>query len=180
MIKSLARLAHLIDAVNEYLGRGLLWVSLLLVLTQFGIVILRYVFGITFAWLTESLVYMFTFIFMATAGYTLLHQGHVRIDIFYEKLSAKGKAWVNIAGALLFLIPTCTLIVWGATPYVEASWAVREGSRETNGINALYLLKSVILVFAWALILQGLSIIIHAILYLSGHELLHEEKPRVF
>jgi TRAP-type mannitol/chloroaromatic compound transport system permease small subunit len=176
---ALGLFARAIDRLNTVLGRGLMWLSLTLVLVQFAIVILRYVFGISFAWLTESLVYMFACMFMLAAGHTLLHNGHVRIDIFYERMNQKTKVFVNIFGALVFLIPTCVLILWGGLPYIEASWKVMEGSRETNGINALYLLKSVILVFAVLLILQALSIIIHGCLYLRGDECGREEKPRI-
>ncbi|MAU59104.1 MAG: C4-dicarboxylate ABC transporter permease [Parvibaculum sp.] len=169
-MEALSRIARLIDAFNERVGRAFSWLALLMVLVQFVVVLQRYVFGVGSIWAQESIVYMHGLMFMIVAGYTLLHNAHVRVDVFYRIMPPARKALVDLLGTLFLLWPVCFLIFYVSLPYVEASWAVREGSRETSGIQGVYLLKSVILVFAVLLALQGLSTIIHALRILSGAE----------
>lgn len=167
----LRRFARAIDRGNETLGRTIAWLALFLVLLQFVVVVMRYVFGLGSVKLQESIVYMHATIFMVAAGYTLLHNGHVRCDIFYSGASPRAKAAIDLFGVLVFLFPMCALITWVAWPYVAASWAVREGSPEGSlGLPAVFLLKSVILVFAGLLSLQGLSLALHSALLLAGIE----------
>ena len=167
----LLRLARAIDRLNEALGRTVAWLALILVLLQFVIVVMRYVFGLGSVKMQESIVYMHAMLFMLAAGYTLLHDGHVRCDIFYSTAAPRTKALVDLFGVLVFLLPTCALIAWVAWPYVAASWAVREGSPEGSlGIPAVFLLKTVILVFAGLVTLQGLALAIHSLLVLARVE----------
>ncbi len=172
---ALVRIAGLIDALNERVGRTVSWLAILMVLVQFVVVLQRYVFGIGSIWMQESIVYMHGVLFMLVAGYTLLHNAHVRVDVLYRTMSPRAKAWVALLGTLLLLWPVCFLLFYVAFPYVEASWSVLEGSRETSGIQGVYLLKSVILVFVVLLALQGLSTLIHALRVLSGAEMPLEE-----
>ncbi len=169
-MNKLSRLADLIDTVNENVGRAVAWLALFMVLTQFVVVLMRYIFGVGSVWAQESIVYMHGTLFMLAAGYTLLHNGHVRVDLFYRSSSPAFKAWVDLFGTLFLLWPVCILIFYVGFPYVESSWSVREGSRETSGIQGVYLLKSVILVFVVLLALQGLSTIIHSLRILAGVE----------
>jgi TRAP-type mannitol/chloroaromatic compound transport system permease small subunit len=162
--------AGLIDALNERVGRTVAWLALFIVLVQFGIVVGRYVFGIGSIWIQELITYMFGFMFMLGAAYTLRHDGHVRVDIFYREAKPRTKAIVNLVGSVLFLIPICMLIFWIAWPYVMQSWAILERSQESSGIPARYLQKTAILAFAVLMALQGLSIIFHSILALQGDE----------
>lgn len=166
----LARLARLIDALNEHVGRAVAWLALLMVLTQFVVVLMRYVFGVGSVWAQESIVYMHGTMFMLAAGYTLLHNAHVRVDVLYRAASPAFKARVDLLGTIFLLWPVCFLIFHVGLPYVESSWAVREGSRETSGIQGVYLLKSMILLFVVLLALQGLSTLIHALRILAGAE----------
>lgn len=168
-MRAMGRVAGAIDWLNFTIGRAVAWIALLMVVTQLVIVVLRYVFGIGFVWLQESVVYMHALLFLLGAGYTLLRDGHVRVDIFYREASPRTKAWVNLAGVTLLLIPVCLLILYIAWPYVVSSWSVREGSREASGIPAVYLLKSVMLMFAGLLMLQGLSLALRSIQVLAGH-----------
>nr|WP_184435878.1 TRAP transporter small permease subunit [Roseospira goensis] len=144
-----------------------------MVLVQFLVVVLRYVFGLGFIWMQESITYMHGLLFMVGAGYTLLQDGHVRVDVFYREASPRRKALVNLLGTVLFLIPFCVLVLWVSWPYVANSWRVMEGSKETSGIQGVYLLKSVILVFGGLVILQGLSVIARSLLTLGGYD--HED-----
>ncbi len=176
----LAIIARSIDRVNDTTGRFMSWATLALVLVQFVVVIMRYVFGIGSVWMQESLIYMHASLFMFAAAYTLLHNGHVRVDLFYRTASPKIRAMVDLGGALLLLMPVCIFTWWTAWPYVEASWSVFEGSRETTGIQAVYLLKSVILVFAALMAMQGVSLAIHSFLALKGLESpTLEESPKL-
>jgi TRAP-type mannitol/chloroaromatic compound transport system permease small subunit len=167
-LKILLTLESGINAINEHIGRTVAWLAMVMVLVQFAIVILRYVFGIGSLFVQESMVYMFAVLFMASAGYTLRHDGHVRVDIFYRTASAKQKALVDLVGVVICLFPICLLIWIMSWPYVSASWAVFEGSRETSGIQAVFLLKSLIPMFAILLGLQGLALAIRSGLFLLG------------
>ena len=167
-MRSLTALARRIDALNERIGRTVSWLALAMVLLQVTIVLMRYVFGIGSILLQESMLYMHATLFMAAAGYTLAHDGHVRIDIFYRTASPRAKAMVDLAGVLLLLLPVCALILWMSWPYVSASWRVFEGSKETNGIPAVFLLKSLIDLFALLVGLQGISLAIRAACVLAG------------
>ncbi len=162
--------AGFIDALNERIGRVVSWLALIIVLVQFLIVVGRYVFGIGSIWVQELIVYMFGFLFMLGAAYTLRHDGHVRVDILYREAPPRTKAIVNLVGSILFLIPVCGLIFWVAWPYVMQSWSVWEGSQESSGIPARYLQKTAILAFAVLMALQGLSMAIRSILVLQGDE----------
>jgi TRAP-type mannitol/chloroaromatic compound transport system permease small subunit len=167
----LLRLARLTDRCNEWLGRKLAWLALAMVLLQFVIVVMRYVFGLGSVKLQEGVVYLHATVFMVGAGYTLLHNGHVRCDIFYAPASPRAKAWVDLVGVAVFLLPMCALIAWIGWPYVAAAWAVREGSPEGSlGVPGVFVLKTVILVFASLLALQGLALAIHSASLLAGVE----------
>ena len=170
-------LARVLDALSKHLGHLLAWLTLLMVLVTTIIVLQRYVFGLSFIWMQESVTYMHGILFMAAAGYTLWVDGHVRVDVFYRTASEKRKALVDFLGTYFLLFPVMFLIIDTGLPYIEFAWSVREGSKETSGIQAIYLLKSVILAFAYLMILQGIAIAIHRAALLTGLEdhATHEE-----
>jgi len=168
-MSGLQRFATAIDLMNDWIGRGLAWLTLGMVLVTFGVVLLRYVFGLGSTLLQESVVYMHAIVFMGCAGFTLVHNGHVRCDIFYGVASPRGKAVIDIIGTIAFLIPMCILIFWVTWPYAAASWAVLEGSQEGRmGIPAVFLLKTLILVFAGLLAVQAVALLLHSALFLAG------------
>ncbi len=158
------------DFVSRRIGHAASWLSLFMVLIMFAVVVMRRVFGVGFIWLQESVTYMHGALFMLAAAFTLLIGGHVRVDVFYREARPHRKALIDLLGTYFFLFPVMFLIVDVALPYVEFSWAVQEGSRETSGIHGVYLLKTLILVFAWTMILQGLSLAIQAVFVLIGRE----------
>lgn len=166
----LVPLAGLLDGFAKQAGHIIAWLSLFMVLTMTTAVLLRYIFGLSFIWVQESITYMHGLLFMLAASYTLWVDGHVRVDIFYRGTSETRKALIDFLGTYFLLFPVMFLIVDTALPYVELSWGVHEGSRETSGIQAIYLLKSFIPVFAWMMILQGLSVAIHRAAFLTGFE----------
>lgn len=169
------RVSRTIDRISGALGRAVAWCALALVLVQFVAVVERYVFGVGWIWVEESIVYLHATLFMAGAGYTLLHEGHVRVDIFYAGATARQRALIDLLGTLFFLWPVAGLIFAKAWPYVAASWAVLERSPETSGIPAVFLLKSLLLVFAVLVALQGLSMAARALDTLGGDA---RERPR--
>lgn len=168
-MRFLLLIAQAIDRANERIGVSVAWLALFTVLVEFVVVLMRYVFGVGSVKMQESIVYMHAIVFMVAAGYTLLHDGHVRCDVFYAPATPRRKALIDLIGVLIFLWPTCILIAWVTWPYVAAAWAVREGSPEGSlGIPGVYLLKSVILVFAALVALQGLALAARCVLRLAG------------
>ncbi|MEJ2395750.1 MAG: TRAP transporter small permease subunit [Candidatus Thiodiazotropha sp.] len=157
MGRKLAMVADLFDGINEVLGSAVSWLSLLMVLVTFIIVVLRYAFDLGWIWLQESVTFMHAALFLVGAAYTLKHEGHVRVDIFYRKFTPRTRAWVDLGGALFLLLPVCLFIFSVSWGYVVQSWELNEGSREAGGLDGVYLLKSLMLVMAGLLVLQGLS-----------------------
>ena len=107
----LKTLARGIDTVNEWIGRAVSWVTLLLVMVVFVDVVMRYAFKTSFVFTQELEWHLFAFIFLIGAGYTLLHDGHVRVDILYTRLPPRVRVWIDILGGLLFLIPVSQIHV---------------------------------------------------------------------
>jgi len=157
-----------IDALNEHIGRFTAWFVLVMVLLQFTVVVLRYVFGFGSIFMQEGVIYLHAGLFLLGAGYTLLHGGHVRVDIFYRDASPKRRAMVDLVGSLLLLLPVCVIIAWASWSYVGLSWRSLEGSRETSGIPAVFILKSAILAFVVLVSLQGISLALRSCLTLMG------------
>jgi TRAP-type mannitol/chloroaromatic compound transport system permease small subunit len=159
-----------IDALNERIGRWVSWLTLFMVLLQFVIVLLRYVFGSGWIAAQEAVIYMHAAVFLGVAGYTLRHDGHVRVDIFYGAAGPRARAKVDLFGAIVLLLPMSVGIFVLSLPYVTAAWAVLEGSPQgQNGIPLVFLLKSLILVFAVLVALQGIALAIRSLAVLRGH-----------
>lgn len=167
---ALVRFIEIVDWLNEWIGRFMAWLTLGCVMTCFLVVVLRYGFSIGFPWMQELYVWQHAAVFMIGAGYTLLHGGHVSVDIAYSRFKAKTKAWVDIAGTLLFLLPWMAILAWTSSQFVLSSWSIREPSSQADGMPALYLLKTVIWVFCAVVTLQGLSLVARRVLFLSGQE----------
>lgn len=143
-------------------GRGVSWLVLAMVLLMFFVVVQRYIFNAGSIALQESVTYLHAMVFMLAAAWTLSEDGHVRVDIFYRDASPRRKAWVNLLGSLLFLLPFALFILFGSWGYVAASWAVFEGSREAGGLPLVWLLKSLIPIFALLLLTQGLLLVLNS------------------
>ena len=133
------------------------WLTLFMVLATFLIVILRKFFDIGWIWLQESVTWMHAMVFMLAASYTLSHDEHVRVDIFYTNFSPRKRALVNLCGSIFLLLPLCSFIVWSSWDYVSESWRIKESSWQSGGIEYLYLLKSIIPLTAILLALQGIT-----------------------
>lgn len=160
--------AKAIDWINTRIGLGVAWLALFMVLVQFALVLMRYVFGVGSIMTQESLIYAHGILFMVVAGFTLMQGGHVRVDIFYREASPRRKAMVDLFGVVAMLIPVCLLIWAYSLPYVISSWQVLEGSRETSGIPGVFLLKTAMLVFVAVVLLQGVALAFRSVLVLAG------------
>ncbi len=163
-------LVRRLDAINEYTGRVVAWLALAMVLVQFTVVILRYVFAVGFIPLQESVWYLHGLLFMLGAGYTLLHDQHVRVDIIYRGASPRYQALVDLFGVLVLLLPVCIVTWWLSWGYVANAWRVHEGSAELSGLPYIYLLKTVILIFVVLLTIQGVSLALKSLLTLAGQD----------
>jgi TRAP-type mannitol/chloroaromatic compound transport system permease small subunit len=149
-----------LDRFSEISGRLTAWLTLLMVIVTFVVVVMRYVFDAGLIWMQESVVWMHAFVFMVGAAYTLQRDEHVRVDIFYREMSDKGRAWVDFLGVLVFLLPLCIFLVLRAWDFVAVSWAMGETSRESGGLPypLLPLLKTVLILMPAAVGLQGVSL----------------------
>jgi TRAP-type mannitol/chloroaromatic compound transport system permease small subunit len=150
------------------LGKGVSWLTLGMVSLTFVIVLLRYGFNLGWIWLQESVTYLHASVFMLATAWTLQDDGHVRVDIFYRDADPRRKAWVNLLGTLLFLVPLCLFLVIVGWEYVAASWQLLEGSREAGGLPLVFLLKSLLLLLPVLLLLQSLCIVRDAVRVLKG------------
>ncbi len=155
--RATAKLAPFFAVIARKTGRLALWGVIAMALVQFSAVILRHVFGVNFILVQESVTYLHGAVFLIAAGYALLTDDHVRVDIFYRDASPRRRAIVDLAGSYAFLFPFCLLVLWTSSPYVAASWSVFEGSPEQSGIQGVFILKSLIPIFATLLAMAGFA-----------------------
>ncbi len=153
----LKRICGWIDTVNTWVGRFVAWATALVVVVVFVDVVMRYVFNTSYVFTQELEWHLFAFIFLMGAGYTLLKDGHVRVDIIYQKLSPKGQAWINLIGVVLFLIPGCLMIIVTSIHFTHDSFSVMEGSPDPGGIPYRWVLKSCVPAGFVLVLCQGLS-----------------------
>ena len=156
-LKSLTNFFNLINIIFGYVCALLV---VLMTINVFVVVILRYLFGISFIWMQETYVWMHAYIFMLGAGYAYLNDDHVRIDIIYRNSSKNYKKIINLLGNIFLLIPFLYIIWTFSFPFVYRSFQMNEISREAGGLPMLFILKSAILIFVILLFLQVLSKII--------------------
>jgi TRAP-type mannitol/chloroaromatic compound transport system permease small subunit len=144
---------------SEWTGNVIAWVMLPMVAVQFAVVVLRYQFNIGWIWMQESILWMHAAVFMLAAAYTLNRDEHVRVDIFYSRLARRGRAWVDVLGTLILLLPTVIFLIIVSWDYVSVSWQIEEGSREAGGLPYPFvpLLKSLIPISAFLLLIQGVA-----------------------
>ncbi len=167
--RRLAAFAAAIDRLTAAVGRAVTWCLVAMVLVQVTVVLMRYVLGVGSIWLSEAIIYAHATLFMAAAAWTLQRGGHVRVDIFYADALPRTRAMIDLIGALLLLLPFCGVLAWVSLPYVARSWAILERSREASGLPLVFLLKTLIPLFALLLGLQGLAQAARAWLVLVRH-----------
>lgn len=155
--RKLLSLVEKLEIINEWCGRGIAWLTLLMVIVTFSIVVLRYGFNLGWIAMQESTIYMYALIFLLGIPYTFKHNEHVRVDIFYNQWSQRRKAWVNLFGVILLLIPMTIFIFYSSWDYVLDSWKILEVSGEAGGLSIVFLLKTAILLMAILLLIQAMS-----------------------
>jgi TRAP-type mannitol/chloroaromatic compound transport system permease small subunit len=160
--------ADRIDRLISAIGRGVALLLPVVVGLQFALVVARYLFGAGSIWVTETVIYLHAAVFLFAAAWTLRLGGHVRVDIFYADASPRTRAMIDLAGALVLLLPFMAVLVWLSVPYAARSWAILEHSQEASGLPLVFVLKSFIPLFAALMALQGLAQAIRAAAALSG------------
>src|SRR5882757_4853452 len=159
----LITIADRIDRLNTAIGRSVAWLALVIVILQFVLVLARYLFGLGSIWLTEAVIYGHATLFLLAAAWTLRAGGHVRVDIFYADASPRTQAKIDLAGAVLLLLPFALTLVWLSLPYAARSWDILERSQESSGLPLVFALKTLIPLFAALMALQGISQAIRAL-----------------
>jgi TRAP-type mannitol/chloroaromatic compound transport system permease small subunit len=162
------RVADNLDRINRAVGLTVRWFALAMVLIQFGVVLLRYVFGISAIAVNESVLYLHSALFMLGAGYTLLVDGHVRVDIFYARLGPAGRSRIDVFGHLFLLIPSMLALLYWSWPSVRNAWAILEGPISVGGIPAVFLMKSLIPAFCVLLLIQSAACLLRDLARLRG------------
>ena len=168
MINSIVTLTRAIDRFTDFTGRLVSWLTVVMVFVVLTVVVTRYFLQVGSIALQETVTYLHCLVFLMGLAFTLKHDGHVRVDIFYRDFGPKSKATVNLIGGILFLVPVCFLIFFTSLDYVLASWAIQETSAENNGLPFVYLLKTLMLLMPVTLLLQGIAEIIKSGLVISG------------
>ncbi|MCG8622152.1 MAG: TRAP transporter small permease subunit [Proteobacteria bacterium] len=156
-------LANSLDTTNRWLASGLRWLVLAMALIQFASVIGRYVFGVNSIAVQESVLYLHASLFMLAAGYTLLVDKHVRVDIFYAKARPSTRRRIDIVGHSVLLLPSMAALMWWSWPSVRNSWQILEGALAVGGIEAVFLLKSLIPAFCILVMMQSLAILLRLV-----------------
>ena len=167
MMKVLLTIARVIDSINERVGRAVIWLVLMMALVSASNALVRYLFNRSSnAWL-ELQWYLFAAVFLLCAGYTLLHNEHIRIDVVSSRLSARSRLWIDILGTLLFLLPVSIFIVWLSWPVFVNAWVSGEISSNAGGLirwPARLLVPAGFLLLS----LQGVSELIKRVAALMG------------
>ena len=167
-MRMLLILSEIINKFNIKIGKIFSWLLLLMVAVTCLIVILRYLFNIGFIWMQELVRFFYAAVFFICAAYTLAEDAHVRVDIFYSKLTENKKSIINIIGSLIFLLPVCFVTFYYSYSYVLNSWSQFEGSLEERGLHAVFIMKTFIWCFAFMLFFQGITIIIKSLKKIKG------------
>ena len=175
-MSALQQFSRWIDTLNQWVGRGVAWVTLGLVLVVFVDVVMRYLFNTSFVFTQELEWHLFGFIFLIGAGYTLLHDGHVRVDIIYQRVGFKSRAWINLIGVILFLIPGCAMVITTSWKFTMNAFLIMEGSPDPGGIPFRFVLKGCLPVGFTLLLLQGISLGIHSLMQIKGIETTEEKQ----
>jgi TRAP-type mannitol/chloroaromatic compound transport system permease small subunit len=156
---------NVLDRFSAATGKLTSWLTLIMVIVTSIVVVMRYVFDAGLIWLQESVTWMHAVVFMLGAAYTLQQEEHVRVDIFYGRASAKGRAWGDLTGVIVFLLPLCAFLAYKSYGFVAVSWSLHEVSRESGGIPypLIPILKSTLLFMPVAVALQGTSLLLKSL-----------------
>lgn len=163
MKSSLLKISSAIDRTIDQTGQLVSWISLILILLICVDVFMRYFLNTSKIWMVEMEWHLFSVLFLLGASYTLLHDKHVRVDLYYENYSHERKNIVNALGIIIFVIPWCLIILTTSWDYAANSFSFSEGSPQPGGLPARYLVKSVIFLGFFLLLVQAISILIKSL-----------------
>ncbi|WP_417690748.1 TRAP transporter small permease subunit [Roseibium sp.] len=169
-MKLLAHFIRFVSGLNHFIGQACSWCALAIVLVCFSVVVLRYAFAVSFVWMQDLYIWLNGVMFTAVAGFALLRDDHVRVDVFYRHARPARKAAADMIGAVVFLLPFTFVVLAYSLPFVSRSWRYTEASANVGGMPGLFVLKSFIVAFALLIGLQGLAIVARSILVLSGRD----------
>lgn len=169
MLSILQTFSSAIHRLNERVGRAASWLTTALMLLVCVDVVIRYLFSDTQAWIIELEWHLFGLIFLLGAGYAFKHDRHVRVDVFYANFSERDKAWVNLIGGFIFLLPWAAVLAFVSFEYATIAYRIGEGSPDPGGLPARYFIKYAVTAGLGLLLLQGVASIIDSILVLSGY-----------
>lgn len=151
------KLAQGIDRLNAFFGKSVSWLSFALVIIICVDVILRYALNMTRIWVIELETYAFSLLFLLGGAWTWQSDDHVRVDVFYSRLSPQGKRWIDLLGTLLFLFPWTWILMQVGLQFFYESWKIGESSSQSGGLPAIYIIKFFMLLGFVLLFLQGIS-----------------------
>jgi TRAP-type mannitol/chloroaromatic compound transport system permease small subunit len=175
LVKALRPIETACSGISEWTGKLVAWLLVAMVAVQFAVVVIRYGFDTGSIAMQQSVSFMHAALFLLAAAFTLKHDAHVRVDIFYRDWSAKGKALANLIGTLFLLFPSTIFIAVYSWEYVSFSWGFYEGSNEAGGLDGVFLVKSCIPVMAILVSIQGLAMVSQALITLLTGETAQEE-----
>lgn len=164
----LVAMPRTLDLLQRWLGAALVALTPCVVLLCFGLVAARYGFGKGSLAVQEAMLWLHACVFMLGMAWALRHERHVRVDVLHARFSSRTRAWIEVGGHLLLLLPFALFLLWISLDYVAASWQVRESSREPGGLPGLFLLKSLILLSAWLLAVQSLALCVQQLRAVRG------------
>ncbi|MFC3152813.1 TRAP transporter small permease subunit [Litoribrevibacter euphylliae] len=157
MYEVFTALHHRLSSVTDFIGRTVSWLTLVMTLVMFSLVVLRYALNFNLIFLQESVLYLHAIVFLLGAGYTFKANEHVRVDILYREMTERKQALVNLFGCTFLLLPMMIFIGAISWEYISFSWSMQEKSQEAGGLPFVYLLKSMILGMVFTVILQGIA-----------------------
>ncbi len=151
---------------------GFIWLALLVVIAEFQIVVLRFIFSYEQAFMGDLVRFWYAALFLFASSYALITEGHVRVDVFYAHFSAKGKAWTNAIGSLLLGLPLCWTILiqgmWGKSNSINSPLLSYEISQSGYGMYVKYLMAGFLVVFALSMIIQFASFFLSNVAVIRG------------
>jgi TRAP-type mannitol/chloroaromatic compound transport system permease small subunit len=161
---------NVIDRISEATGKAFAWLTLLMVIVTCVIVVMRYAFDAGLIWLQESVIWLHAAVFMLGAAYTLKHDEHVRVDVFYRVMSEKRRAWVDLLGMLFFLLPLCAFLLFKSYDFAATSWSIKEASRESGGLPypLVPIAKSILVLMPLLVGLQGFATLLRSLKTIRG------------
>lgn len=169
-MRRLQGLVRALEAINDAVGNVVAWMTLGTVLVCFATVYTRYALNTNYTWLQEAYLWQHAMVIVLGAGYTMLTGGFVRVDIFYGKLSARGRAWVDLLGTLVFLLPFLAVLAWAFGRFFWSGFRADEGSPNPGGLPNWWILQATLVGFVVLVACQGAALLARSVLVLRGDE----------